>query len=58
MLLFTVDRLLEVSCAPERCPTFARKVGQRLHIFPLSATSGDGPSEWYNWLHEQGEDIP
>jgi hydrogenase nickel incorporation protein HypB len=53
MLLSKIDLLPYVPFDLERCLAFSRQVNPRLRIFPVSATRGDGLSEWYDWLREQ-----
>ena len=53
MLLSKIDLLPYVPFDLERCLAFARQVNPRLRIFRVSATRGDGLSEWYDWLREQ-----
>ena len=37
----------------ERVQTDARALNQGLEIFPVSAKTGEGMQDWYNWLMGQ-----
>jgi len=37
----------------EKCKSYALKVNPRLSFFEVSATTGAGMDDWYNWLKEQ-----
>jgi hydrogenase nickel incorporation protein HypB len=53
MLLNKIDLLPHLSFDVERCFGYAREVNPRLRIMSISATRGDGLSEWYAWLRTQ-----
>lgn len=53
MILNKIDLLPYVPFDVERCLAAARAVNPRIQILQLSATRGDGLSDWYAWLREQ-----
>ena len=53
MLLNEIDLLPHVSFDVDRCIAAARRVNPRLAMFPVSATRGDGLTDWYAWLRSQ-----
>jgi hydrogenase nickel incorporation protein HypB len=53
MLLNKIDLSPHVSFNVDRCIASARRVNPRLAIFLLSATRGDGLTDWYAWLRSQ-----
>lgn len=53
MLLTKIDLLPFVPFDPERCSAFARRVNPRIEILPLSATSGEGLRQWYDWIERR-----
>ena len=53
MLLNKIDLLPYVSFDVERCIAYARQVNPDIHVFPVSATSGEGLDHWYAWLLDQ-----
>ena len=53
MLLNKVDLLPYLDFDLEQCLAMARRVSPGIRIFQLSAKSGAGMAEWYDWL--QGE---
>ena len=53
MILNKIDLLPHVQFNVERCLELARHVNPHLRVFKLSATRGDGLTEWYDWLREQ-----
>jgi hydrogenase nickel incorporation protein HypB len=50
MILNKVDLLPYVNFDVDRCIELARKVNPDIRIVKLSATTGDGLDEWYEWL--------
>lgn len=50
MVLTKIDLLPYVSFDVERCLAYARQVNPELKIFQVSAVSGEGLTEWYDWL--------
>ena len=53
MLLNKIDLLPHLTFDVERCVAYARQVNPRLRILSISATRGDGLTEWYDWLRAQ-----
>lgn len=50
MLLNKIDLLPHLKFDIDRCIEYARDVNRNIAIFQLSATTGEGMSEWYRWL--------
>ena len=50
MILNKVDLLPHLNFDVEKCIEHARSVNPNIKIFQLSATSGEGLDEWYDWL--------
>jgi len=50
MLLNKVDLLPYLDFDLDRCLEMARRVSPGIRIFQLSAKSGEGMAEWYEWL--------
>lgn len=50
MILTKIDLLPYVQFDVERCIEYARQVNPHIQIFQVSAQSGGGLSEWYEWL--------
>jgi hydrogenase nickel incorporation protein HypB len=53
LLLNKIDLLPYVSFDVDRCLEYARQVNPKLRIMQISATRGDGLTDWYGWLREQ-----
>jgi hydrogenase nickel incorporation protein HypB len=53
MLLNKIDLLPYVAFQVDRCLEYARQVNPNLQIAQISATRGDGLTEWYDWLRGQ-----
>jgi hydrogenase nickel incorporation protein HypB len=53
MLLTKIDLLPYVSFDLDRAQAFARTVNPRLDVLTLSARTGDGLSQWYDWIERQ-----
>jgi hydrogenase nickel incorporation protein HypB len=53
MILNKIDLLPYVSFSVDRCIAYAREVNPRIRVFPVSATTGDGLSEWYGWVRQK-----
>jgi hydrogenase nickel incorporation protein HypB len=53
MILTKTDLLPYVSFDVDRCLDYARQVNPHLIIFQVSATTGAGLSDWYDWLKHQ-----
>jgi len=52
MLLNKVDLLPYLDFDVEKCLDMARRVSPGIRIFQLSAKSGEGMAEWYEWLQQ------
>lgn len=50
MILTKVDLLPYVPFEVDRCLAYAREVNPDIQIFQVSALSGAGLTDWYNWL--------
>jgi hydrogenase nickel incorporation protein HypB len=50
MVLTKIDLLPYVNFDVERCLAYARQVNPSLKIFQVSTVSGEGLSDWYDWL--------
>lgn len=58
MILNKTDLLPYVDFDVERCLAYAGQVNPRLRIFQLSATKGEGLSDWYGWLRSEMKHAP
>ena len=50
MLLNKIDLLPYLEFDVAQCIEYARRVNPRIKVLALSATSGEGLDEWYQWL--------
>ncbi|RZM81791.1 hydrogenase nickel incorporation protein HypB [Leptolyngbya iicbica] len=50
MVLTKIDLLPYVNFDVQRCLDYARQVNPQLRIFQVSATTGAGLADWYDWL--------
>lgn len=50
-----VDLLPYVDFDVDRCAGYARSVNPGVNIIPLSATSGEGVQQWYDWIASQAD---
>jgi len=50
MILTKIDLLPYVEFDRDRCVEYALKVNPELTIFQVSATTGEGVEDWYDWL--------
>lgn len=50
MLLNKIDLLPYLNFDVEQCINYAKQVNPTIQILPISATTGEGMSEWINWL--------
>ncbi|MBS9781266.1 MAG: hydrogenase nickel incorporation protein HypB [Gammaproteobacteria bacterium] len=50
MLLNKIDLLPYLNFDVEKCIQYAKQVNPTIQILPISATTGEGMSEWINWL--------
>lgn len=50
MIITKIDLLPYVQFDRDRCLEYARMVNPDLRIFELSATTGEGLNDWYDWL--------
>lgn len=53
MLLNKIDLLPHVPFDRDRCLANARLINPNLQIYQISATSGDGLTDWYGWLRNR-----
>ena len=53
MLLNKIDLLPHLDFDLDRCLEMARRVNPAVRIFQLSAKSGAGMAEWYEWLRQK-----
>ena len=53
MILNKIDLLPYLDFNVEECINAAKTVNPDIKIFKLSATTGEGMEEWYNWLKQQ-----
>ncbi len=57
MLLNKTDLLPHLDFDVETCLNYARQVNPKIEIIQLSAKSGEGMNEWYNWLEKQSKQM-
>lgn len=57
MILTKIDLLPYVEFDVNRCLEYARQVNPQIQIFQVSATTGIGLNEWYEWLETQLKGI-
>ncbi len=50
LLLNKIDLLPYLQFDVDRCVDFARKINPGIQVLQVSATSGEGLDEWYQWL--------
>jgi hydrogenase nickel incorporation protein HypB len=50
MLLNKIDLLPYLNFDVNRCIDFARRVNPRIRVLQVSATTGEGMADWYQWL--------
>ena len=50
MLLNKIDLLPYLQFDVEKCIEYARRINPRIKVMQLSATSGEGMDNWYQWL--------
>jgi hydrogenase nickel incorporation protein HypB len=55
MLLNKIDLLPHLRFDVERCIDYARQVNPGIEVFRVSAESGEGMSDWYDWLRGEIE---
>ena len=53
MLLNKVDLLPHLDFDVEKCLEMARRVSPGIRVFQLSAKSGEGMADWYEWLRRK-----
>ncbi|NEO56376.1 MAG: hydrogenase nickel incorporation protein HypB [Okeania sp. SIO3B5] len=53
MILTKIDLLPYVQFDVNRCIEYAKQVNPNIKIFQVSATSGEGLNDWYEWLKNQ-----
>lgn len=50
MLLNKIDLLPHLQFDVQKCIDYARRVNPRIKVIQLSATSGEGMHDWYQWI--------
>ena len=58
MILNKIDLLPYLSFNVDQCFKNARMVNPEIHIFQVSASTGEGMSQWYDWVRSQIIPIP
>ena len=58
MLLNKVDLMPYLQFDLERCLKAALEINPTLKILQVSATTGEGMNEWYDWIRLQQENLP
>lgn len=53
MILNKIDLLPYVNFDVERCIDYARRINPKIEVLQLSATTGEGMSDWYVWHRRQ-----
>jgi hydrogenase nickel incorporation protein HypB len=53
MLLNKIDLLPHLQFDVEQCIDFARRVNPAIRVLRVSASSGEGMTDWYRWLRAQ-----
>ncbi len=48
-----IDLLPHVEFDPNRCEEYLRRVNPKAPVLPLSARTGEGMEEWYEWVMKQ-----
>lgn len=57
MILNKIDLLPYLKFNVEKCLEHAREVNSKIEILQVSATSGEGMSDWYDWLKRTKTNI-
>ncbi|MDE5090745.1 MAG: hydrogenase accessory protein HypB, partial [Trichodesmium sp. St18_bin3_1_1] len=50
MILTKIDLLPYLQFDVNRCVEYAKQVNPQIRIFQVSAVTGEGLDEWYDWL--------
>ncbi|MBD3618992.1 MAG: hydrogenase nickel incorporation protein HypB [Chromatiales bacterium] len=50
MLINKIDLLAHVNFDVDRCVEYARRVNPGIQVLKVSATSGEGMDDWYQWI--------
>ena len=58
VLLNKVDLLLSLQFDLDHCFEAALEINPTLKILQVSATTGEGMEEWYDWVQLQQENLP
>ncbi|MEC4019884.1 hydrogenase nickel incorporation protein HypB [Streptomyces sp. H27-D2] len=53
VIINKIDLLPYVDFDVERCEGYARSVNPKVRVLTVSATTGEGMSDWYEWVAEQ-----
>lgn len=57
ILLNKIDLLPHISFDINRCQEYAKQVNPQAEIFLVSALTGEGMEDWYQWIRNQREEI-
>ena len=57
MILNKIDLLPYLKFDVERCVAYAKEVNPQMKILQVSATSGEGMRDWYDWLRQNAGKI-
>lgn len=55
MLLNKIDLLPYLNFDVEKCVEYARKVNPQIQVLTVSATSGEGMEQWYQWIENKNK---
>ena len=55
MILTKIDLLPYVEFDTEKCIEYAKRINPSVDVLSLSATTGEGLKEWYQWLETNSE---
>ena len=58
MILNKIDLLPYLTFNVDKCLEYARMVNPHIQIFQVSATTGEGMAQWYDWIRSQVKLIP
>ena len=57
MLLNKIDLLPYLTFDVEKCLEYAKRVNPSIRIFQISATTGGGMRQWYEWIQSQMKSV-
>lgn len=58
LLLNKIDLLPYLNFDVEQCIAFAKRVNPAIHVIKISASTGEGMQEWYQWLKARHQTVP